>query len=65
MMGEKVVKPVNLGRWISLLDEYHVTSLQFDAILRGVLRPGLSPASPEVVAALDEWPEAAYLQSEN
>ena len=65
MMGQKVVKPVNLGRWISLLDEYHVTTLQFDAVLRGILRPGLSPVSPEVVAALDEWPAAAYLQSES
>ena len=65
MMGQKAVKPVNLSRWISLLDDYHITNLQFDAVLRGVLCSGLSPTSPEVVTALDEWPGAAYLQTES
>ncbi len=52
------------GVWLPLLDEYRLTSLPSDTLLEGTLRRGLDAASPEVRAALHEWPAAAYLQSD-
>jgi len=58
------VKPLDATLWIPLLAEYRLTSLAEDTVLEGTLRPGLTAASPEVVAALSEWPAPAYLQHE-
>jgi len=59
------VKALDPTVWIPLLAEYRLTSLAEDTLLEGTLRPGLTAASPEVVAALSEWPAPAYLQHEN
>lgn len=62
MGGEKAVKPLDPTPWIPLLAEYRLTLLGVDTVLQGTLRPGLTAGSPEVVAALAEWPAPAYLQ---
>ena len=59
------VKPQDPSPWIPLLSEYRLTALAEDTVLEGTLRPGLTAASPEVVAALSDWPAPAYLQHEN
>jgi membrane-associated protease RseP (regulator of RpoE activity) len=63
MAGREAVKP-DPSLWLPLLDEYRVTALPHDTVLRGTLRSGLDAASPEVVDALARWPAAAYLQTE-
>jgi len=64
MVGAEAVKP-DPAVWLPLLAEYRLTSLPQDAVLEGTLRPDLTAASPEVQAALSEWPTAAHLQSED
>jgi membrane-associated protease RseP (regulator of RpoE activity) len=59
------VKPLDPTPWIPLLSEYRLTSLAEDKVLEGALRPGLTAASPEVVAALSGWPAPAYLEHES
>ena len=65
MMGQKAVKPVDPTPWIPLLAEYRLTSLAVDSVLEGTLRPELTAVSPEVVAAMANWPAPAYLQHED
>lgn len=60
MTGLKAVKP-DPSLWLPLLDGYELTSLPRDTVLRGSLRPGLTPESREVREMLDEWPASAYL----
>ena len=60
MTGRKAVKP-DPGLWLPLLDAYELTSLPRDTVLRGSLRAGLEPESPEVQDVLARWPAAAYL----
>lgn len=62
MTAEKGVK-LDPELWLPLLEEYRLTSLPDDTVLRGVLREGLGPGSPEVRAALEEWPAQAHLIS--
>ena len=64
MAVQKAVKPLDPTPWIPLLAEYRLTALGADTVLEGTLRPELSAASPEVVAALAHWPAPAYLQFE-
>jgi len=59
MTGRKAVKP-DPGLWLPLLDGYELTSLPRDTVLRGSLRAGLTPESPEVREVLDPWPASAY-----
>lgn len=61
MGAPKAVKP-DPGLWMPLLDEYRLTSLPHDTVLQGRLRNGLTGVSPEVLAALEEWPASAYLE---
>lgn len=65
MAGQKVVKPLDSTPWIPLLAEYRLTRLAADTVLEGTLRPELTAASPEVVAAMAAWPAPAYLQHED
>jgi membrane-associated protease RseP (regulator of RpoE activity) len=64
MAGRKEVKP-DPGLWLPLLGEYRLTSLPHDTLLEGVLREGLTGASPEVQQAIEEWPASAYLHFED
>jgi membrane-associated protease RseP (regulator of RpoE activity) len=65
MAGQKAVKPLDHVPWIPLLAEYRLTSLAEDTVLEGTLRPELCAASPEVLAAIANWPAPAYLQHED
>jgi membrane-associated protease RseP (regulator of RpoE activity) len=65
MTGQKPVKPHDPTLWIPLLAEYRLTTLALDTVLEGTLRPDLTAASPEVVAALRAWSAPAYLQHED
>lgn len=49
------------GAWLPLLGEYHLTALPEEMLLKGELRPGLSPASPEVTEVLAAWDGQAHL----
>ena len=60
MTGRKAVKP-DPSLWLPLLDGYELTSLPRDTVLRGSLRAGLTPESPEVRELLGQWPASAYL----
>lgn len=55
----------DLGAWLVLLEEYRLTALPDETLLKGVLRAGLSPASPEVRTALDDWAGQAHLHHED
>lgn len=61
MAGFERVKP-DPGVWLPLLDdEYDLTTLPGDTVLRGTLKPGLSVDSPEVQEVLEAWPGRAHL----
>jgi membrane-associated protease RseP (regulator of RpoE activity) len=53
------------GAWLPLLAEYRLTALPDETLLKGVLRDGLSPASPEVREVLDRWTGQAHLHHED
>lgn len=63
MAGQKAVKP-DPRVWIPLLEEYRLTSLPHDTVLRGTLRSELDENAPEVLEAMRVWPASAYVQSE-
>ena len=65
MVGQKAVKPRDPTPWIPLLAEYRLTALAVDTVLEGTLHPDLTSASPEVVAAIADWPAPVYLQRED
>jgi hypothetical protein len=56
------VKENPLERWLPLLQRYEITSLPWDLLLRGTLRPGLDGASPVVRSALEETGLAGHFQ---
>jgi len=60
MVGERGVK-LDPGLWLPLLEEYRLTSLPADTVLRGTLHEGLDATSPEVRSALEQWPAQAHL----
>lgn len=60
MAGERGVK-LDPGLWLPLLEEYRLTSLPNDTVLRGTLHEGLDATSPEVRSALEQWPAQAHL----
>ncbi|MBT7503795.1 MAG: site-2 protease family protein [Gemmatimonadales bacterium] len=64
MALRKAGKP-DPGLWLTLLEEYRLTSLPNDTLLEGTLREDLSGASPEVQDAIREWPAAAHLHYED
>jgi membrane-associated protease RseP (regulator of RpoE activity) len=53
------------GGWLPLLQEYRLTALHSETVLRGSLLPDLSPTSPEVQAVLDGWEGSAHLHKED
>ena len=55
------VKDNPLGAWLPLLEEYELSTLPHDLLLRGTLRSGLEAASPEIRDALAEWEGEAHL----
>lgn len=63
MAGSERVKP-DPGIWLPLLQEYQLTTLPGDTVLRGTLREGLSVESPEVRDALERWPAQAHLSAD-
>lgn len=63
MRAQKPVK-VDPGPWLPLLEEYTLQALPVDNLLRGTLRPGLDPSSPEIRQALQGWRGEAYLHHE-
>lgn len=63
MTGVERVKP-DPGVWLPLLDEYELTTLPGDTLLRGTLRDGLSVHSPRVQEALESWPAQAHLSTD-
>lgn len=60
MVGERGVK-LDPGLWLPLLEEYRLTSLPADTVLRGTLHEGLDATSPEVRSVLEQWPAQAHL----
>jgi membrane-associated protease RseP (regulator of RpoE activity) len=56
---------VDLSVWMPLLAETHLTALPRDAVLRGRLRGGLRPDSPEVIEALERWPAQAHFHTDD
>ena len=64
MTGFQRVNP-DPSVWLPLLDEeYELTTLPGDTVLRGTLREGLSVDSPEVREVLAEWPGQAHLSAD-
>ena len=58
------VKP-DPGVWLPLLnEEFELTTLPGDTVLRGKLREGLSVDSAEVTEVLEAWPGQAHLSSD-
>jgi len=64
-MTQKMGVKVDLSVWMPLLVESRLTTLPYDTILRGRLRPEFRPGSPEVVAALEGWSAQAHLQDDD
>jgi len=64
MTGEIRVKENPLGPWLPLLEEYELSTVPGELILRGRLRHGMGPASPEVEAALGDWSGTAHLHGD-
>ena len=64
MAPRKAVK-ADPGLWLPLLDSYRMTALPHDTVLEGTLRPDLDAASPEVVAAMEDWSASAYLDHQD
>jgi Zn-dependent protease len=64
-MTEKMGVKVDLSVWMPLLVESRLTALPCDLLLRGRLRPGLTTDSPEVLAALEQWPAQAHLHMDD
>jgi Zn-dependent protease len=64
MRGQNGVK-VDLQAWLPLLGAYRLATHNQDTLLFGSLRPDLTPESPEVVAALDQWPAAAHFRTDH
>lgn len=64
MAASERVKP-DPSVWLPLLDdEYELTTLPGDTVLRGTLREGLSVDSPRVREVLEEWPGQAHLSAD-
>lgn len=63
MAGFERVNP-DPGVWLPLLEEYSLTRLPGDTVVRGVLKRHLSADSPEVVEALEAWPAQAHLSAD-
>lgn len=63
MAGSERVNP-DPAVWLPLLDEYRLTTLPGDTVLRGTLREGLAVHSPEVREALEAWPAQAHLSAD-
>lgn len=64
MAASERVKP-DPTVWLPLLDEeYELTTLPGDTVLRGTLREGLSVDSPEVRDVLEAWPGQAHLSAD-
>lgn len=51
------------GVWLPLLEEYELTTLPGDTLLRGTLREDLSVDSAEVQEALESWPAQAHVSA--
>lgn len=63
MAGSQRVKP-DPGIWLPLLEEYGLTTLPGDTVLRGRLKDHLSVDSAEVREALEAWPAQAHLSAD-
>lgn len=63
MAGSERVKP-DPGVWLPLLEEYQLTTLPGDTVLRGTLREDLSVDSADVREALESWPGQAHLSAD-
>ncbi|MDX1495341.1 MAG: site-2 protease family protein, partial [Longimicrobiales bacterium] len=63
MLGSERVNP-DPGVWLPLLEEYELTTLPGDTLLRGTLLAGLDVDSPEVRKALEAWPGQAHLSAD-
>lgn len=63
MMGSERVNP-DPGVWLPLLEDYELTTLPGDTLLRGTLRSELGVDSPEVREALESWPGQAHLSAD-
>lgn len=63
-MGEKMGVKVDPGAWMPLLVDVRLTTLPHDLLVEGRLRDGLTPDTPEVLAAVASGPVRADFETE-